>query len=127
MQLADFISTVRARINAALSALGVQVVPAPRQERVEWHAWYGYDVEETDAAEHGGSEWTLSTVLVGTVPPERRDVVISAYAQAVQLARESLAQYDIIITHYAVQCAPSEQATQWWTTILEITARRIAI
>jgi hypothetical protein len=126
MQLADFIETVRTRINAALSAQGVQVVQAPRTERVEWHAWYGYDVEETDAAEHGGSEWTLSTVLVGTVPPERRDVVISAYAQAVQLARESLAQYDIIITHYAVQCAPSEQATQWWTTLLEITARRIA-
>lgn len=126
MQLADFVGTVRTRINTALAALGVQVITTPRTERVEWHAWYGYNVEESDAAEHGGSEWTLSTVLLGTVPPDRRDAVISAYAQAVQQAREQLSLYDIIIAHYAVQCAPSDQTPSWWTTLLEITARRIA-
>ncbi|GIV50590.1 MAG: hypothetical protein KatS3mg038_1111 [Candidatus Kapaibacterium sp.] len=127
MLLADFIATVRGRITTALAALGVQVITSPRTERVEWHAWYGYDVEETDAVEHGGSEWTLSTVLIGSVPPDRRDAVISAYAQAVHQARETLSLDDVIIAHYAVQCAPSDQAPQWWTTILEITARRIAI
>ncbi|GIV51836.1 MAG: hypothetical protein KatS3mg038_2357 [Candidatus Kapaibacterium sp.] len=123
MLLSDWVSTVRNVIAQQLAARGVTVIAAPRTERIEWHAWFGADVQEIESSESGTSRWSLDLVLVGRVDTSRRDAVVSAYADAVQAAREQLATIDTIISSYSVQWYPSETSQSLaWSTVLSLTA-----